>query len=89
MLFNNVMEILKKCHEDNLNDILVAEDMLKNGREDDKDFKEACDFLNKYYEVITKCNRLDRVDIIEDICNAKDNEAELKKLIDLVKGLAE
>ena len=89
MLFEKVMDILTKCEEENLNDILVAEDMLKNGNENDKDLKEACDFLNKYYEVITKCNRLDRVDIIADICDAKDDKAELAKLVESVKNIVE
>lgn len=89
MLYDNVVKILEKCKTEDLSDILVAEDMLKNGHEDDKDLKEACEFLNKYYHQITKCNRLGKLDMIKDICEAKDDEATLVKLLKAVEDIKE
>lgn len=77
MLFENVTAILNKCRDAELNDILVAEDMLIAENESNRDeIRKAGDFLGKYYKEITKCNRLGLTDKIKEICdNAEDEKA--------------
>jgi hypothetical protein len=90
MLFENVMAILNKCRNENLNDVLVAEDMLVAENSDKTDeIRKAGDFLNKYYFQITKCNRLGLTDKIKEICEAKDDDTKLKALFDEIAEIEE
>ena len=87
MLFENVMAILNKCRDEDLNDVLVAKDMLVlNNAEKADDIREAGKFLSKYYYQITKCNRLGLIDKIKEICDAKDDK---NKLDEIFKDLEE
>ena len=87
MLFENVMAILNKCRDEDLNDVLVAKDMLilENAEKAD-DIREAGKFLSTYYYQITKCNRLGLYDKIKEICDAKDDK---NKLDTIFKDLEE
>ena len=50
MLFENVMAILDKCRDENLNDVGVAEAMLINENRPNIDaIQEAGDFLKNHY----------------------------------------
>lgn len=90
MLFDNVIAILEKCKNANVNDVLVAEDMLVAENSDKTDeIRKAGDFLNKYYLQITKCNRFGLTDKIKEICEAKDDDAKLKELFDEIAEIKE
>lgn len=83
MLYNNVIAILEKCKNAELNDVLVAKDMLiAENREKAEDIREASDFLGKYYAQITKCNRLGLVDKIKEICEHANDNGALKKIFE-------
>lgn len=66
MLYENLMAILDKCRDEDLNDVGVAEAMLINENRPNIDaIQEAGDFLKKYYTTITKCRRLGKNDTIK------------------------
>ena len=59
MLFYNIIKILDKSKAENI-DVLVARDKIV--AEENISFEEmkvASDFINAYYNTITKCRRLD------------------------------
>ena len=86
MLFENVMEILNKCRDEDLNDVLVARDMLiSENAEKADDIRDAGKFLSTYYHQITKCNRLGMVDKINEICIADDKTR--KKIFEELKEI--
>ena len=83
MLFKNIIAILEKCENANLNDVLVAEDMLANDRPDDiESIRIAGNYLHEYYHEITKCNRLGMTEKIKEICDANGDKQKLKVIFE-------
>ena len=90
MLFENVMAILNKCRDAELNDVLVAEDMLVAENEANAEaIREAGKFLAEYYEEITKCRRLDKEDKIKEICELADDKDALDVLLKEIEDIEE
>lgn len=88
MLFENVMAILNKCRDEDLNDVLVAKDMLiAENKSNSEAIREAGKFLSKYYYQITKCNRLGLIDKIKEICDAKDDKNKLNDIFNELKEI--
>ena len=88
MLFGNVMAILNKCRDEDLNDVLVARDMLiSENVEKADDIRNAGKFLSKYYHQITKCNRLGLIEKIKEICDAKDDKNKLNDIFNELKEI--
>lgn len=88
MLFENVMAILNKCRDAELNDVLVAEDMLvAENKANEKEIREAGKFLSKYYFKITKCNRLGFIEKIKEICDAKNDKNKLNDIFNELKEI--
>ena len=88
MLFENVMAILDKCRDENLNDVGVAEAMLINENRPNIDaIQEAGDFLKKHYAIITKCRRLGKNDTIKAF--VEGDEATRNTIIEQVAEINE
>ena len=88
MLFENVMAILNKCRDEDLNDVLVARDMLiSENAEKVDDIRDAGKFLSTYYHQITKCNRLGLIEKINEICDAKDDKNKLNDIFNELKEI--
>ena len=90
MLFENVMAILNKCRDEELNDVLVAEDMLvAESGADVEAIRKAGRFLDDCYEEITKCRRIGKEEKIKEICELADSKDELEALLKEIEEIEE
>ncbi len=90
MLFENVMAILNKCRDEELNDVRVAEDMLVAENEANRDeIRKAGAFLDDCYEEITKCRRMGKEEKIKEICELADDKDALDALLKEIEDIEE
>ena len=88
MLYENLMAILDKCRNEDLNDVGVAEAMLINENRPNIDaIQEAGDFLKKHYAIITKCRRLGKNDTIKAF--VEGDEATRSSIIEQMAEIVE
>ena len=88
MLYENLMAILDKCRDEDLNDVGVAEAMLINENRPNIDaIKAAGDFLKKHYTTITKCRRSGKNDTIKAF--VEGDEATKNSIIEQMAEIVE
>lgn len=87
MLFENVIKILTKAKDENIDLLVAREKLIANGYPSDEMTK-AGDILRVYYKPIIKCWIAGNKDTINKICELYESNKteELKALAEKIKG---
>lgn len=90
MLFENVKMILD-ISANTKEDVLVAELMaIKENESKEQELKFAGKFIDRYYDEITKCRRMNDNDTIEKLCYLYENDKKaFNTLIDEIEDRVE
>lgn len=82
MLYENLILILDTSREKDV-DVIIAEQMaVSEARENTAGIRVAGDFLEKHYDAITKCRRMDDNETIKKLCELSvSDEAAFKALL--------